>query len=388
MPTSLRRKKTHRSQFDENKIIKPKFNKTKSKKRIRRKNKRNFFALSVVFSILGLYGYYVSPYVYFKFFEPLFLNRYLNKNIEIDIEPYMLPTSQYLHNSFFLGKYQLTPMPTKTKEFTNIKILKELSDTKEKLLKLFENYSKLEPSVFVWEYSQSAGLEINANESYPSASIIKIPIAFELMRLIDSSSKIGEPIELSDKRTFTEFFRTSGSGDLQRTKADVDYTIDFLANEMIASSDNSATNMLLYEIGGVDGFNRYMRNIGLKETSMQNWLPDLDGGNRTTAREISEILYNIDNPNYVNPKYKNILQDYLKNTKNIHLIKEKLPENALVLHKTGDIGTMLGDSAIVYTDNGKKYIVTILVKRPHNEYSAKLLIQEASLLIYNDIKAL
>ena len=208
------------------------------------------------------------------------------------------------------------------------------------------------------------------------------------MRLIDNSSKIGEPIELSNKRTFTEFFRTSGSGDLQRTKADVDYTIDFLANEMIASSDNSATNMLLYEIGGVDGFNRYMRNIGLKETSMQNWLPDLDGGNRTTAREISEILYNIDNPNYVNPKYKNILQDYLKNTKNTHLIKEKLPENALVLHKTGDIGTMLGDSAIVYTDNGKKYIVTILVKRPHNEYSAKLLIQEASLLIYNDIKAL
>ena len=146
--------------------------------------------------------------------------------------------------------------------------------------------------------------------------------------------------------------------------------------------------MLLNEIGGKDNFNRSMRNIGLKVTNMDDWLPDLDGNNKITAREISTILYNIDNPNYINPKYKNILKEYLGNTKNIHLIKEKLPQDVIVLHKTGDIGTMLGDSGIVYTNNGKKYIVTILVKRPHNDYAAKLLIQEASLLIYDTISSL
>ena len=60
----------------------------------------------------------------------------------------------------------------------------------------------------------------------------------------------------------------------------------------------------------------------------------------------------------------------------------------MVLHKTGDVGTMLGDSGIVYTTNGKKYIVTILVKRPFNHYGAKTLIQDASLIIYDDIKNL
>ena len=46
------------------------------------------------------------------------------------------------------------------------------------------------------------------------------------------------------------------------------------------------------------------------------------------------------------------------------------------------------DKKLVVTDNGKKYIVTILVKRPNNDWSARTLIQEASYLIYNDIKKL
>ena len=60
----------------------------------------------------------------------------------------------------------------------------------------------------------------------------------------------------------------------------------------------------------------------------------------------------------------------------------------MVLHKTGNIATMLGDSGIIYTSTGKKYIVTILVKRPRNNYNARFLIQDASLIIYNDINKL
>ncbi len=345
-------------------------------------------AAFVAVGILGLYGYYVCPYNYKHYFEPLFLNRFLNRNFKPDAKKYVNPTRYYINNSYFLNEPLLLKPVEKTKKFTNMQIVSEMTATKTKLEELFKKYPKLSPSVYVWEYSTSSGLEINADEVYPSASIIKIPIVFELIRLIDYSSKTKNPITLGDKRMFTETFRTSGSGNLQKTAANVNYTLDYLAGIAIANSDNSATNMILNEIGGMDGFNRSMRNLGLKITSMQHWLPDLEGTNKITAKEISTILYNIDNPNYINPKYKSILKEYLGNTRNIHLIKEKLPQGAIVLHKTGDIGTMLGDSGIVYTDNGKKYIVTIIVKRPHNDYSARTLIQDASLLIYNDIKEL
>ena len=364
---------------------KPKRTKSTKKRKAKRKN---FLALIFAGTILSLYGYYVCPYMFNHYFRPLYLNRFLNKDIKINIEPYVYPTRNYLKNSFLIDKNLLISKADKSKEITDVQVVSELTDTKNKLITLFQKFPNLHASVFVWEYSTGAGLEINSDEIFPSASIIKVPIAFELIRLIDKTSNTENPVSLTDKRAFTEEFRTLGSGNLQYTKAGNIYSLDYLANTMIADSDNSATNMLLYEIGGIDGFNRAMRNLGLKVTSMTQWLPDLEGENKITAREISKILYNIDNPNYINVKYKNILKEYLANTKNIHLLKEKLPKDVMVLHKTGNIASMLGDSGIVYTDNGKKYIVTILVKRPNNDWSARTLIQEASYLIYNDIKKL
>lgn len=361
------------------------------RKAIKRKpapKRKSFLATLFSFAFLCLFGYYVAPYAYNHFFSPLYLNRFLNRNIHLKTYDFIKPTSKYIHNSYVLDKYVTVPKALKSKEISDIQILNEMTSTKAKLKELFAKYPHLHPSVFVWEYQTSSGFEINADEVFPSASIIKVPIAFELIRLIDETSNSTNPIKLDSKRMFTETYRTSGSGKLQTTKANTEYTLNHLANIMIAESDNSATNMILNEIGGMDGFNRSMRNYGFKTISMGQWLPDLEGHNKITAREISKVFYNIDNPVYINPKYRAVLKEYLGNTKNIHLIKEKLPLDSMVLHKTGDIGTMLGDSGIVYTDNAKKYIVTILVKRPHNDYGAKNLIQEASLIIYNDIKAL
>ena len=357
-----------------------------------RKKKKNVFLVFIRFIIasafLSLFVYFAAPHLFTKYFEPLVLNHILNRNLKLNIEPYVSPHLNYLHNSHLFGQNLIVPNQKSTKTIVPIITSGEFTSLKSQLLNLFAKYPKMHPAVYVWEYSTGKGLEIRADEPYESASIIKIPIAFELMRLIDESQKTQNPIKLTDKRKYTNQYKTLGSGHLQYTKTDVDYTLDYLANEMIAVSDNSATNMILYEIGGMDSFNRAMRNIGLKTTSMGQWLPDLEGYNKITAREISEILYNINNPYYIPPKYKNVLKEYLGNTKNIHLLKEKLPPDTMVLHKTGNIATMLGDSGIIYTSTGKKYIVTILVKRPRNNYNARFLIQDASLIIYNDINKL
>ena len=72
--------------------------------------------------------------------------------------------------------------------------------------------------------------------------------------------------------------------------------------------------------------------------------------------------------------------------KNDRLIPQGLGQGATFLHKTGDIGTMLGDAGIVYMPNGKKYIVVIMAKRPHNAQAGKDFIQEASKLIYSHMQ--
>ncbi len=356
----------------------------KIKRKKTKQKKKNPFIFALAAFIFASYGYYVCPYNYENYFKPLYLNRFLNRGIKFDADKYINPTSAYLNNSHLLNNSLLVKAKENPKDFAQIQMLGQFEDTKTKLLDLFAKYPRLNPAVFVWEYTSGKGIEINADEIYPAASIIKLPIAFELMRMIDSSNKTDNPIYLYDKRKFKEEFRTLGSGKLQYTKADVEYSLDYLTEIMIANSDNSASNMLLYEIGGMDGLNRAMRNAGLKITSMKQWLPDLEGQNITTAKELSTIMYNINNPSYVPKKYRNVLREYLRKTKT-RLLNGTLPENVEIIHKTGNIADMIGDCGIIYLPNGKQYIVTILVKRPKNDYAGKALIQEASKIIYDDM---
>ena len=77
------------------------------------------------------------------------------------------------------------------------------------------------------------------------------------------------------------------------------------------------------------------------------------------------------------------MADYLGHVKNNRLLQAGLPSDAILLHKTGDIGFMLGDAGIVKTRTGKKYIVVILANRPHNSVLGKEFIVKASEVIYN-----
>ena len=75
----------------------------------------------------------------------------------------------------------------------------------------------------------------------------------------------------------------------------------------------------------------------------------------------------------------------MSHVKNDRLIQAGLGEGALFIHKTGDIGSMLGDAGIVYAQNGKKYVVVILAQRPYNSPQGKDFIVKASSLIYKAI---
>ena len=95
------------------------------------------------------------------------------------------------------------------------------------------------------------------------------------------------------------------------------------------------------------------------------------------------MLHNLDNEDFLNLESRADIFDYMGHVKNNRLLAAGIPENASIAHKTGDIGKMLGDAGIVYSPNGRKYIVAILVKRPHNDFRGKELIVNASKMIYD-----
>lgn len=338
-------------------------------------NYRKFISLAF-FTFLLIF---ILPSSFKNFIADVFPNN-SKKMLKMDYYKLLFPTHNYLYKDLFLGKYILKDTEYKNKIMVDIKETYERVGLKNSLIALAQNYKRIKPSIYVWEYDNGSYVNINANTPYPAASIIKIPVLIEMFREIENGK-----FSLNDTMILEDYYRASGSGKLQYSQGGIAHTMDYLAKIMIQNSDNSSTNMIIAKIGGMPEVNRAMKRWGLKTTHINNWLPDLDGTNITTAKELAKMFYNIDSTNIVNSESKKHIANYLGHVKNNRLLQAGLPKDAILLHKTGDIGFMLGDAGIVKTANGKKYIVVILAQRPYNNLQGKDFIVKASKIIYNNI---
>ena len=255
-----------------------------------------------------------------------------------------------------------------------------MQDLKNQLYALMKEYPTIHPAIYVWEYDKGTFVDINGDKLYSAASIIKLPVLVRLFKSIEAKQ-----LTIFDEMILTDYYQSSGSGSLQFAQTNVKYSMDQLAKTMIQDSDNTSTNMIMSKLGGMDDINIGLRDWGISDTYVRTWLPDLKGTNKTTARDIAKILYNLDNPGFLNINSREYIIDYMSHVKNNRLIAAGLGEGALFIHKTGDIGSMLGDAGIVYAQNGKKYIVVILANRPHNAPQGKDFIVKASSIIYKAV---
>lgn len=370
------------------------------RKKIKAKKKRNifveFFRLIVTLSFLSAFVYFVFPSAYHSLIKQVFYPTKVSTEVEyrndmkvvnpaystsVDLYTLAQPITKYIHNDLFQNQLMLTPTLQKVhSEVTTMYQTSEMTELKKQLVNLNANYTSIKPAIYVWEYEQGQYVDINANEIYPAASIIKLPVLVRMFKSIEANQ-----FTIYDEMKMTEPYRSSGSGNLQFSQGGRSYTMDYLAKVMIEDSDNTSTNMIMSKLGGMDDINIGLRDWGLSKTYVRTWLPDLGGTNKTTAADIAKILYNLDNPGFLNINSREYIVDYMSHVKNDRLIQAGLGEGALFIHKTGDIGTMLGDAGVVFAPNGKKYIVVILAKRPYNSYQGKEFIVKASELIYKAI---
>lgn len=345
-----------------------------------KKVQRNYLIHRIVsVAAVSLLGLTILPAGFNKVTKMMF-NPTPYKEVRADYHKLLFPTSDYISNHWFMGQRLLESPETKKPQMTSLVEGSRLSGLESQLNNLSAMYPSIHPSIYVWDYETGNYADINADEIFPTASIIKLPVLVELFRSIEKNQ-----LTIYDEMPLTEYYRTEGSGSLQFKAENSKYSIDTLARMMITESDNSATNMLMARLGSMTDINSAIREWGLKHTYVQTWLPDLGGTNRSTARDMAEILYNIDNPQFLSTSSREKIFDYMGHVHNNRLIAAGLPAGATFLHKTGDIGKMLGDAGIVFAPNGKKYIVVIFAHRPHNSPLGKDFIVKASEIIYNNM---
>ena len=254
---------------------------------------------------------------------------------------------------------------------------KEIVPLKQSLQQLAGQYSDIEPKVFVVDLDTKAFVSIEGEEVIASASTIKLPILVAFFQDVD-----GGKISLEERLIMTEDSIGGGSGTMQYQEPGTRFSALETASKMMTVSDNTATNMLIERMGGMEKLNQRFMTMGLKATRLRNLLPDLTGTNTTTAEDLGNLLAKIDRGELISLRSRDRLLYIMRNLVRNTLLPVGLEPGAIIAHKTGDIKSVLGDVGIIDMPNGKRYIASVLVKRPDNAPQAKEYIQKASGIVY------
>ncbi len=260
---------------------------------------------------------------------------------------------------------------------TSLYLSQEITSLKNSLQTLTTANADLMPGVFLLDLDNGGYVDINSNASFAAASTIKIPILIAFFQDVDAGK-----IRLDEILTLQKEMIVGGSGNMQYQTPDSKYTALDVATKMITISDNTATNMLVAKLGGQEALNGRFRSWGLTTTMIRNPLPDLEGTNTTSPRELGNLISMVNQGNVVSMRSRDLMLNIMSRTERDNLLPAGLGKGANAYHKTGDIGTMLADAGLIDVPTGKRYIAAIMVKRPNNDPRAAKLISSISSAAY------
>jgi len=278
----------------------------------------------------------------------------------------------------------LTPQDSQSASSASdqIQLTEELIPLKQKLANLDKKQAKIETQAFFIDLDNGKYVNLAGDTPISAASLIKIPVAIAFFQDVDAGK-----IKLNEKLPMGKDVIASGSGDMQYQQGQKSFTALETVTKMIAISDNTATNMLIKRMGGKAVLDQRFQAWGLTHTQINNLLPDLEGTNMTSSKDLATVLLKVNQGELISLKSRDRLLGIMQQTKTRTLLPPGLESGAIISHKTGDIGTVLGDAGIIDMPSGKRYIQAIIAKRPYNDIAARTLIQDMSRATYQHLKA-
>lgn len=220
---------------------------------------------------------------------------------------------------------------------------------------------------------------LNDQLTFPTGSSIKIPILIELHKQAAEGK-----YKLTDQRWVERQDKVGGSGVIVNFG---DHTsqlsLSDLATLMIVLSDNTATNMLIDQVG-IANVNRAMDELGLKQIRLRRKMIDQAASargdeNTATPREAMTLMEKLHRGQVGNRQMSDDMLKILKVRKNSP-IPRLLPANVEIANKPGGIEGVACDWAVVYVLN-RPYAIAVMTN--YNGEGADDAIAKVSKLAYD-----
>jgi beta-lactamase class A len=272
---------------------------------------------------------------------------------------------------------RLTEQAEVSARSVKLPMTQELTALKAEVQKVAAQNPGLNPGVLFVDLDTGNYLNINETSTFSAASTIKIPILVAFFQAIDDGSlRLDEELTLKSSQIVPE------AGLMQYDPPGTRYTALEVATAAIVSSDNTATNMLIDRLGGVETLNQKFQSWGLTQTTLNNPLPDLGGTNKTSPGDLAKLISAIDRGTLMSIPSRDRLLEIMKATENDSLLPQGLGEGATIAHKTGTINSILADAGLVDLPNGKRYVAVVMVERTDGDDRAGDMIRQISSTTY------
>jgi len=256
-------------------------------------------------------------------------------------------------------------------------LAQELTPIKGVIQATTQQYPGFTPGVFLIDLDTNNFMDLSGTASFPAASTIKVPVLIAFFQDVDAGK-----IRLDEKLTMRKDLIAPESGDMQFLPVGTQFSALEIANKMITISDNTATNMLIDRLGGIQALNQRFKSWGLTATQISNPLPDLKGTNTTSPKELASLMVRVSQGELVSLRSRDRLLDIMRRTVNNSQLPQGLGEGATIAHKTGDIGSVIGDVGLIDMPSGKRYATAVMIRRAVNDDRAYDLVQKISRVMY------
>src|SRR3954468_21686694 len=271
--------------------------------------------------------------------------------------------------------------------------LRSTGDLRERFAELEQVVGARALAVAISDFETGAEFDYNGDRWFHAASTIKLAVLVGVYGAIHR----GELLPQSRVHIRNRFL-SAYDGSPYRVRGDRDANAEVhreigrtlrvseLAEHMITSSSNLATNLLL-DLVGLDVLQQTLDSFGLVGLDLRRGVEDELAyqhgiNNRVTASGLTALLQLIGEERAFSPALSRQMLDVLHGQHFKSGIPAGLPREARVAHKTGEISTIAHDAGLVYLPDRKPYALSILTEWDPSTPGRSATIAAASYLAY------